>query len=186
MKKLIILMTLLFSYQAFARVLFDLHAGFGFTPENDQQQGDVVFEGIETGARLGIAYGILIFGADASYGWNTAQFSLIDPSSPDEEYSMKKYDLGFFGGFEIAKLVRIWGSYFPKSEMKFDASGTPTLKGTVAAGGIGLTVLPYVTVNGEVKFYNMNQYTVSGVTTTWTGDDKVNPIEVILTIGFIF
>ncbi len=183
MKKLIILLSIIFCHQIHARWFADIHAGFGFTPETSQQPDTLVFEGVETGARFGLGYKILIFGVDASYGWLNSQFQYL---SPTDYYDMQKLDLGVFLGFEIIKLVRIWGSYFPYSEMNFDASGSPKLQGTVAGGGVGLTILPYVTFNGEIKFYNMNKYMVSGSTITMTGSQKIDPFEIIFSLGLVF
>lgn len=173
---------MLFSHHAYSRILFDGHVGFGFTPENDEEN-ELIFEGLEVGLRLGPTLGPLILGVDASYGWTQSETTLL---SSGIETDMKKYDLGGFLGFEFIKLLRVWGSYYVVSEMSFDYNGSPKLKGTAAGGGVGMTVLPYVSLNAEVKFYNMNKFTIDGKTTTWTGDDKVEPIEVIVTIGFIF
>jgi hypothetical protein len=182
MKKLIILLALTFSHQAFSKWFADIHVGFGFVPDTDDNEKEIVFEGMETGIRFGLGHRILIFGFDGSYGWMNADFPYISTT----DSPMKKYDLGVFVGLEFQKLFRVWASYFPKSEWNFSSTGSPKLEGTAFGGGFGMTVLPYVTFNGEIKFYNMNILTVSENSTTWTGDAKIKPYELIFSLGFIF
>jgi hypothetical protein len=183
LKKWIILFSLIFSHQAFSRWFADIHAGFGFTPETDDNDDEIIFNGVETGIRFGLGHRILIFGVDTSYGWTQSEWSYL---STTERYDMKKFDLGAFVGIDAGKLVRFWISYFPESEWSIEAAGSPKLDCTAVGGGAGLTILPYVTFNLEAKFYNMNKFTISGTTTTWTGEQKMDPYEVIVTLGFVF
>lgn len=182
MKILIIFMALVFSQQGFCRLFFDGHAGFGFTVEQDSDQEGPSFDGVEVGARIGPTWGPIILGADVSYGWMNGS---NDPDS-STEYKMDKSDLGAFFGFEFIKLLRVWGSYYLVSEMKFDSPDSYKLKGTAVGGGVGLTVLPFVSINAEVKYYNMNEITSNGKTETVTGDEKQKPLEILVSIGCIF
>jgi hypothetical protein len=183
MKSLIFLMALVFSQQGFCRLLFDGHVGFGFTvDQNDAQEGPE-FEGVEVGARIGPTLGPIILGADVSYAWTNSTYDQISTPS---DYNMNKTDLGAFFGLEFLKLIRVWGAYYFISEMKFDSPGSYKLKGTAAGGGVGLTVLPYVSINVEAKYYNMNQITNNGIETTVTGDQRQKPLEILISIGCIF
>jgi hypothetical protein len=183
MKSLIVLMALVFSQQGFCRLLFDGHIGFGFTlDQNDTQQGPA-FEGVEVGARIGPTLGPIILGADVSYSWTNSTYDQISSSS---DYKMNKADLGAFLGLEFLKLIRVWGAYYFISEMKFDSPGSYQLRGTAAGGGVGLTVLPYISLNVEAKYYNMNQITDYGKEITVTGEQRQKPLEILISIGCIF
>ncbi len=175
-------MALVFSQQGFCRLLFDGHLGFGFTVEQDSDQEGPSFDGVEVGARIGPTLGPIILGADVSYAWMN---SSNDPNS-STEYKMNKTDLGAFFGFEFLKLLRVWGSYYLVSEMKFDSPDSYKLRGTAVGGGIGLTVLPYVSINAEAKYYNMNEITSNGQDTTVAGDQRQKPLEILVSIGCIF
>lgn len=117
-------------------------------------------KGVYYGLRAGYSTAInLAFGAEFMMG----NFEDEDLGATDEATKFTFADPGVFVSFDFPVLVRAFATYFPMAKVKAkDSSGTTDLEGNTMKLGVGLTWLPFLSINLE---YMMGTYdtTVSGV-----------------------
>lgn len=183
MAKSVVFLFLIFSPPVFSRWVVDAHFGYGEVPNTTEQKSEILFKGVEAGLRVGLGHSLWMIGLDGSYGWMDSKFQNLSSS---EEIPMKKLDLGGFFGIEFLGLIRMWVSYFPISDWYFDYINSPKLQGRVMGGGVGLSILPYVSINGEIKLYNMDKFTDGSNSVILSGDEKIQPFEVGISLALVF
>lgn len=164
---------IIFSTQSYANIYLEPYAGVfvngrleGDSPSEIEDLGSVVEGDAEDtykmtgnffGARAGLAYGPLAFGADVQTssslslnGWDSGSMS----------------ESGVFVAFEFPILLRFYYTYILSSTLEsVDGDNIETFnEGSGSKLGIGVTLLPLVSINLELKnvTYSSYDYTIDG------------------------
>jgi len=172
MKKILILLYL-FTLPAQARLVLDGHIGYGIS-NNFETTGvkDVSYDGAVLGARIGVSlFSFILVGGDLSYSDNKFEYT---DTTTDIGYKIPapRLDYGIFFGFELPIMLRFWGSYYLKSDLQIKDQFGTELEGKAYGVGVGWTLLPFVSINGEYRMYEYNQSTGSNSDLPPLSDDN--------------
>lgn len=115
----------------------------GYVSGSSKTTSSSNFTGTEYGARVG--YSVLGFAIGAEYDAT----SFTDDLTPKDNLSSG--DLGAFVAYKFPILLRVYGTYFPASEIKAESNGTTSTykSGNLTKLGVGFTGLPFININVE-------------------------------------
>lgn len=156
MKKLLILFCL-FSLPAHAWLLVEGNVGYGMSNKWEKEGfSDIEYNGMVVNGRLGLKlFEFLILGGE--YSWTDANFEYMDDASGiGYKIPSPRTDYGVFAGFDLPIMLRFWGTYYIKSQLKMDNLNGTRLDGTGYGVGVGWTFLPFVSINAEWRLYEYN------------------------------
>ncbi|MBI2520170.1 MAG: outer membrane beta-barrel protein [Bdellovibrio sp.] len=147
------------------------------------------------GARLG--YGMLGFslGVDYSRSLGAFKFKQEKPASSAASDEYTNSNLGLYAGYKFPILIRVWGTYFLKNQLKLDKTGgaqdtddSVEINGKGFALGAGWTGLPFLAINLEYRSITYDEikqrngttitlpYSLGGATVT----EKIKAKEIVL------
>jgi hypothetical protein len=174
MKKLLVILALSLSTNAFAGILLEPYVGYlsGTKKQTGNPNSDVT--GMVFGGRLGFTMPLVFAAVDYSSG------DLTSKTTGATDLGLKTTDLGLVVGANLS-IIRLWGGYEFASTAKLH--GFQELKGSGAKVGAGfkLPALP-ISFNAE---YLMNTYDKSG-SQTLTNKVKANSVLVSISAPFDF
>lgn len=145
MKKLLYLLAISFSFQAYAGLLLEPFVGMAFNSSGEVANTDVDITGTSVGGRLGFQHLGFMLGLDGRQDkWN------LDPES-GSELDITGQTLGFFVGYEFPVMLRLWANYIFTSEFENDDSDLKYTEGSGTILGVGYKALPFVSLNLEIS-----------------------------------
>lgn len=152
---------------------------------------------VEFGGRLG--YRALGLSVGLDYNFTPSAFSL-DRETPTPEvssaYDYTSTNFGLFVGYELPLFARFWGSYYLSSSLEIDKDAD-TLDGSDNTGddykgkgfnlGVGITTLPFVSINLEYRSitYDERKNVSSGNTVNYPAgnDSAVDHSTILLSLS---
>lgn len=140
MKKILIAMMIMVAgFQAQAGIYVEPYLAYNILGDTD---GDDT-TGMNIGGRLGYSLPMLVsFGLDYNMGSYTVDTSLGDSD-------VDTTNLGLFVAVDLPILARAYASYYLSSDLENEAG--QSFDGSGMALGVGLTMLPFVSVNFEYR-----------------------------------
>lgn len=156
---------LFFQTRAESAFLIEPYLGYKAYTEADQTLSNNVTkwsaEGPAYGARLGYSYFGLMTGLDYSVGeFELKRQTTILLSTQSTKDKYKSQTFGFFLGYELPLLLRVWGSYFLSSSYE-DQDGSNQMdrfRGSGYGAGFGWTSLPWISLNLEIRRFEFDTF----------------------------
>jgi hypothetical protein len=133
------------STAAHAGFLIEPYLGYETGEDNGTPAND--YAGMFYGLRAGGSTMGFIYGVDVQMGSG----ELDTTPAADLDFS----DMGLFVGYEFPIMLRVYASYFLKSEADTDAG---TYAGTGTRIGVGYTGLPFVAINFEILARSYDEF----------------------------
>jgi hypothetical protein len=168
---------LVLSHSVSAAVLVEPHLSYTIIGDGDYNGSDNSYSGLNYGGRLGLKYHGLMMGGD--YSKSSLSYSeKSTTASRDIKYDRNQ--IGAFVGFRFPLFIRIWYTYYLEDKLTFKTtlSGWSTSgdyrKGTGDELGIGLTTLPFVSIN---FLYRHSTYKKFSSATATSGEHDLTPIH---------
>ncbi|AYF46011.1 MULTISPECIES: outer membrane beta-barrel protein [unclassified Halobacteriovorax] len=162
MKRLLIAMMIMVAgFQANAGIYVEPYLAYNFAGDFEGTDTD----GINIGGRLGYSLPMLVsFGLDYNMG-------TYDANGDDADVS----NMGLFVAVDLPILARAYASYYLNSELE---SGAFEYEGSGMALGVGLTMLPFVSINFEYRKINYDD--LNGSTVDLDSDEILLGVSVPL------
>ena len=204
MKKVISILFSVISLSSFGSFLFEPYLGYtkgaiGYTKSNSPGfNGDYGFElnGISYGGKLGIRYSQFVGGIDYSAGKREMKFDFAPGSGIEVPIDSSEYnsrELGVFLGFHHQE-YRIWGTYYFDYSLEASNGGVGNVGDEYSGKGFGVglggKVIPFISVNVELKILKIEERNDAGTGEVITyptaniSDYYVN--EILVTVSFPF
>lgn len=163
MRKLILLLTIavgMGTVSAKADLLIEPFLGYetGNFVDNDGTT-DLDVKGVGYGLRLGMK--MLGFGVGAEYAGGAMKYDDIGV------ITYKPKNIGAFVSYDFPIMVRAYLTYFFSADTDIEIDGVSTVgtyKGSGYRLGVGLTTLPFVTINAEYLVRNYDEAESGGST----------------------
>lgn len=114
--------------------------------------------GMLYGARIGYTYTLFMLGMDFST-WSGDLETKMPAIAYSAQADVNHGTTGFFVGVQLPILFRFWGGFY-NSEIK--KSGEK-IKGDGTALGVGYTGFPFISINGELRNFKYDKYTLNSV-----------------------
>ena len=105
------------------------------------------------GGRVGYNYLYFSSGFEVNYGEMNASVKSAPIGTTSESYTTS--GLGVFVNVELPLLFRFWGTYY--LSQKYENSISEDFNGDGYSLGVGLTTLPFVTINLEAKYLKFSE-----------------------------
>ena len=151
-----------------ANILIEPYLGRTFSGEGDMSTGlgslDVEYASLVKGIRLGYEYAGLMLGAD----YSLSDFKLENRSlafNRTNKDKVSRNDLGFFVGFNLPMALRFWATWIFQAKLDGDEdsnarifSKNTTFEGDGQSFGIGLSLLPLLSINLEYTSVEYDEY----------------------------
>ncbi len=191
MKKLLFTL-LFFAFQTQANILIEpylSYTAFGggeSTVASAAAKDEYSPSGYDVGGRFGTQFLGLMGGLDIAKGSIKVESERSIGSTFTDEYDRTR--VGVFVGYNAPLLVRAWGAYHflnkaedTNSSGRF-SSGTK-LDGTSLELGVGVTLLPLVSLNVGFRNNTYDEYETNGTTTKLSGDNEVSVQEIFVGVS---
>jgi hypothetical protein len=179
MKKIIFLL-LFFPTLCFGGIVLDGSVGYSFPYKMElKDYQDLEYRGGLLDARAGISIlRVLLLGGEFTYVTGNFKYSY---SNSEEKVKAPRMDYGVFLGLDLPVNLRFWVSYL-KSEINFEDGVSSQIQGQGKGLGLGWTVLPFISINGEYRKMEYDQS--SGGRFSLSDQNKLNAEWISLSIGF--
>lgn len=173
MKKIIVGIAISFvGICAQAGILIEPHIGYDMTRVvKNAVATPTVDSGFKTnaptfGARIGYTTSKMVwFGADVDYATGKNAYNNTTVNSTN--FSFTRTDGYALIGIDFPKFIRGWAGYGFSSKMTLQTTGGDTVvTGTSMKGGIGLTIIPKVSINAEYVVRNMTDEKIGSAAST--------------------
>jgi hypothetical protein len=188
-------MLFLSASRSFGGVLLEPYAGYVFGSGSSGALGTDIDESYTTpilGGRVGGIFRGLMFGLDYSYETFTMKSTVANSADNDK---VEKTQPGLFVGIKFPVILRLWGTYFLKGEMKGKDSPvtggsqyiTSDLKfkdGSGFGAGAGFNFLPFIGLNLEYRNITYSKQLDQGVEQNGTVyTKKMNLTEFLVSLS---
>jgi hypothetical protein len=161
MKKILVALFLLLSFNANAWLLVEPYIGYDIgtkseiTPSNPP--AELEYNGFIYGGRLGFVWKILMLGVDMSGMSGTATTT---STGIEIDKDVTKSSFGAFAGVNVdltAIGLRAWVSYFFSNKLSFEDN--TELKGNGWGIGLGITLIKFLGINFEYRGNSFDELT---------------------------
>jgi hypothetical protein len=176
MKKVLVILAIFVSTNAFAGILLEPYLGYASGKVTQSGQTDIKVTGMGYGARLGYALPLIFIAADYSMQKTSAK----QGSNPSIDADVS--DIGLVVGANLP-IIRLWAGYDFKSKVDMGSNGYMTGKGMKVGVGYKLPAIP-VSFNFEYIMDNYDKNISGGVTTATDKDAKVMFLSVSAPLMF--
>jgi len=189
MKKILVLLFLLISFNANAWLWIEPYAGYDIaintevTGADTSGITDLGYNGFVYGGRIGFAWKILLLGVDLN---GMTGSSDIEISGTEYNQDVTKSNFGVFVGlnFDLTLIgFRAWVTYFFTNNLGFHNSdlSLTEAKGNGFGLGAGITFFKFLGLNFEYHFTSYDEFVYSDGTTD--NDLEYKPSEIIISLS---
>lgn len=150
MKKLLIILSLTMSTNAFAGILLEPYVGYAIGTIEQSGSADSDFKGMGYGARVGWTLPLIFVALDYSKASGTTE----SPGTPDVDTDAS--NLGVVVGASLP-IIRLWAGYNFQAKVQDEGSPEATGNGMKVGLGFKLPVLP-ISFNAEYIMTTFDEY----------------------------
>ena len=179
-----------------AGVLLEPYIGFQVNNAEDSNatKTDYSWANVALGGKVG--YQFLGFMAGGMYEFAPMNFD-VDVTSGTSKYTIESQSKGwgFFAGYEFPILLRAYGTYFLKKEIRHKQANSAAgivsgdeFCGTGMGFGVGYTGLPFISINAEYRMYTYDEQKsgTTGIDTALTGTNEIDGNEIFINVSLPF
>lgn len=196
---LALLLTLTWTSTSSAALLLEPFVGYSMM-DTDQATTPTPIAGEASGLGFGARLGLQFMGLMGGFQYDSAMATELEAvqGATTSKDDIKRTHMGIFVGYNLPVMVRLWGTYFFKSELEGDQAttadagvdyidSTETLNGAGYGLGVGFTGLPFLSVNLEYRTFEYDEEDDSDATPVTSA---INPVvetsEIMLSVSFPF
>lgn len=152
-----------------ASLLIEPHLSYNIHATGETNNVDTSYNGPQYGLKLGYQNLGLMLGMDYRKSSFETKFESGNTSTRQK---MKRDELGAFVGYEFPILVRAWVGYYFHNKTKFDGGIGAEYKGNTTELGVGITTLPFLSVNFMYRMVKLDELSVTSSTFPAKNDAK--------------
>lgn len=177
-----------------AGLLLEPYLGYAISGEGDMTEDGTSFKSEYSGLTYGGRVGWSSFGFMGGIDYSLSSYDVETKfNASTAKDGMDRSQMGIFVGFKFPVLLRVWGTYFISADMEgADAqavSGAQVFDsrhkledGSGFGLGVGLSLMPFVSVNLEYRTIEYDKLSQAGVNVT-TITEKMNMDEILLSVS---
>lgn len=162
---------------AHASLLIEPHLAYNIHASGDATLGGVNHDYDYNGAQYGMRVGYQQLGFMGGLDYTRSSFDLDDETAAGtSSVNYDRNEWGVFVGYDFPILVRAWGAYYWSNKSERDNGNQ--LKGNTKELGVGMTALPFLSLNLMYRMVTYDEQKVGSTTSNLSEDINISEFVV--------